>query len=87
MSNETKNQQKLNFTGTKPQTKSAVKKYRPDTSDNSNSSMEELNSINIQLQAMTEGISNLREDLKGMIKKDEVEMLITNTVTNLIKKT
>ena len=48
--------------------------------------MEELNSINIQLQAMTEGISNLREDLKGMIKKDEVEMLITNTVTNLINK-
>jgi len=89
MNKDTKNQPKLNFTGTKPQTKPAVKKYRPDTSDNSNnsnSSMDELNSINLQLQAMTEGISNLREDLKGMIKKDEVEMLITNTVINLIKK-
>jgi len=86
MSNETtKNQPKLSFTGTKPQTKPAVKKYRPDNSDNSNSSMEELNSIQVQLQVMNEGITNLRDDVKGMLKKDEVEQLIMNTVTNLMK--
>ena len=67
--NTTKKQLKLNFTGEKPQTKPAVKKYRPDTSDNSNSSMDELNSIHMQLQAMTDGISSLREDLKSMLRK------------------
>lgn len=85
-SNTTKNQPKLNFTGTKPQTKPAVKKYRPDTSDNSNSSMDELNSIHVQLQAMTDGISSLREDLKSMLRKDEIEQLITNAVTSLMHK-
>ena len=85
-SNTTKNQPKLNFTGTKPQTKPAVKKYRPDTSDNSNSSMDELNSIHVQLQAMTDGISSLREDLKSMLRKDEIEQLITNAVTSLMQK-
>ena len=84
--NTTKKQLKLNFTGEKPQTKPAVKKYRPDTSDNSNSSMDELNSIHMQLQAMTDGISSLREDLKSMLRKDEVEQLITNTVTSVMHK-
>lgn len=85
-SNTTKNQPKLNFTGTKPQTKPAVKKYRPDTSDNSNSSMDELNSIHVQLQATTDGISSLREDLKSMLRKDKIEQLITNAVTSLMHK-
>ncbi|KAH3836516.1 hypothetical protein DPMN_109887 [Dreissena polymorpha] len=63
-----KGQIKLNFTGTKPQTKQAIKKSRPD-SETSNSSMGELHAIQIQLHNMTEGITSLREELKSMLKK------------------
>ena len=35
---------------------------------------------------MTDTITSLRDDLKGMLKKEEVEQLITNTVTTLMNK-
>ncbi|KAH3853709.1 hypothetical protein DPMN_096241 [Dreissena polymorpha] len=80
-----KSQPKLSFSGVKPQTKQAVKKSRPD-SEASNSSMEEFQVMQSQLQAMTDTITSLRDDLKGMLKKKEVEQLITNTVTTLMNK-
>ncbi|KAH3885691.1 hypothetical protein DPMN_009687 [Dreissena polymorpha] len=80
-----KGQPKLNFSGAKPQTKQAVKKSRPD-SEASNSSMEEFQIIQTQLQTMTDTITSLRYDLKCMLKKEEVEQLITNTVTSLMNK-
>ncbi|KAH3847283.1 hypothetical protein DPMN_089602 [Dreissena polymorpha] len=87
MSNDTtkKNSQNLVSRGLSHKQSLLSKKYRPDKSDNSNSSMEERNSIQVQLQVMNEGIANLRDDVKGMLKKDEVEQLIMNTVTNLMK--
>ncbi|KAH3773894.1 hypothetical protein DPMN_175265 [Dreissena polymorpha] len=66
--NAIKGQTKLNFTGTKPQAKRAIKKSRP-YSETSNSSMDELHAIQTQLQNMTEGITSLREELKSMLKK------------------
>ncbi|KAH3889238.1 hypothetical protein DPMN_013289 [Dreissena polymorpha] len=35
---------------------------------------------------MTEGISNLRDDLKSMLKREEIEELIKNTVTTIMGK-
>ncbi|KAH3753917.1 hypothetical protein DPMN_188569 [Dreissena polymorpha] len=66
--NTIKGQTKLTFTGTKPQTKQATKKSRPD-SETSNSSMDELHTIQTQLQNMTEVITSLRDELKSMLKK------------------
>ncbi|KAH3863739.1 hypothetical protein DPMN_026737 [Dreissena polymorpha] len=48
--------------------------------------MEELINIHTQLEVMTEGISNLREDLESMLKREEIEELITSTVTSIIGK-
>ncbi|KAH3828311.1 hypothetical protein DPMN_130265 [Dreissena polymorpha] len=55
-------QPELSFAGVKPQTKQAVKKSRPD-SDASNPSMEEFQVIQTQLQAITDTITSLRDDL------------------------
>ncbi|KAH3753389.1 hypothetical protein DPMN_188025 [Dreissena polymorpha] len=76
----------LNFKGQKPQTKPATKKQRADSNNSNNTSMEELMNIHTQLEVMTEGISNLREDLKSMLKTGEIEELITSTVTSIIGK-
>jgi myosin heavy subunit len=83
--NTIKGQAKLTFTGTKPQTKQATKKSRPD-SETSNSSMDELHTIQTQLQNMTEGITSLRDELKSMLKKEEIEELITSTITTFMAK-
>ncbi|KAH3727950.1 hypothetical protein DPMN_053896 [Dreissena polymorpha] len=48
--------------------------------------MEELKNIHTQLEAMTNGISELREDLKSMLKREELEELIKNTVSTIMKK-
>ncbi|KAH3741977.1 hypothetical protein DPMN_048707 [Dreissena polymorpha] len=76
----------LNFKGQKPQTKPATKKQRADSNNSSNTSMEELTNIQTQLEAMTNGISELREDLKSMLKREEIEELITNSVSTIMKK-
>ncbi|KAH3803410.1 hypothetical protein DPMN_131671 [Dreissena polymorpha] len=68
-----KGQPKLSFSGVKPQTKQAVKKSRPN-SEARNSSMEEFQVIQAQLQAMTDTISSLRDDLKW------VDLLLTDIV-------
>ncbi|KAH3815022.1 hypothetical protein DPMN_143541 [Dreissena polymorpha] len=80
-----KGQPKLSFLRIKPQTKQADKKSRPD-SEASNSSMDEFQVIQTQLQATTDTITSLRDDLNGMLKKEEVEQLIANTVTTLMNK-
>ncbi|KAH3837600.1 hypothetical protein DPMN_110997 [Dreissena polymorpha] len=76
----------LNFKGQKPQTKPATKKQRADSNNSSNTSMEELTNIHTQLKAMTDGISELREDLKSMLKREEIEELIKNTISTIMKK-
>ncbi|KAH3791169.1 hypothetical protein DPMN_144649 [Dreissena polymorpha] len=76
----------LNFKGQKPQTKPATKKQRADSNNSSNTSMEELTNIHTQLEAMTNGISELREGLKSMLKREEIEKLIKNTVSTIMKK-
>ncbi|KAH3828884.1 hypothetical protein DPMN_130868 [Dreissena polymorpha] len=81
--NSKPDQPQLNFKGQKPPTKPATKKQR---SDSNNTSMEELTNIHSQLEVMTDSISYLREDLKSMIKKDEIEELIKNTVTTIMGK-
>ena len=57
-------QPKLNFKGQKPQTKPAYKKQRADSNYSTNTSLDELVNIDTQLEAMTEGLGELREDLK-----------------------
>ncbi|KAH3720504.1 hypothetical protein DPMN_056872 [Dreissena polymorpha] len=79
-------QAQLNFKGQKPQTKPATKKQRADSNNSNNNSMEELSSIHTQLEVMTEGICHLRDDLKSMLKKGEIEELIMNTVTTIMGK-
>ena len=79
-------QQKLNFKGQKPQTKPANKKQRADSSNSTNTSMDELYNINTQLEAMTEGLSELREDIKSMLKREEIEDLIKKTVSSIMSK-
>ncbi|KAH3881522.1 hypothetical protein DPMN_005448 [Dreissena polymorpha] len=56
-------QPKLTFKGQKPQTKPANKKQRADSSNSTNTSMDKLYNINTQLEAMTDGLSELREEI------------------------
>ncbi|KAH3861650.1 hypothetical protein DPMN_024584 [Dreissena polymorpha] len=79
-------QPKLNFKGQKPQTKPANKKQRADSNNSTNTSMDELFNINTQLEAMTEGLRELREDLKSMLKREEIEDLIQKTVSAIMSK-
>ncbi|KAH3696827.1 hypothetical protein DPMN_084305 [Dreissena polymorpha] len=48
--------------------------------------MEELTNIHTQLEARTKGIGELREDLKSVLKREEIEELIKNTVSTIMKK-
>jgi prefoldin subunit 5 len=85
MSGNKKEQSKLTFSGSqKASTKPQVKRFQPDTSNNSNNSMDELNNITEQLDSMNKNIAELRGDLKSILKKDEVENLIKTTVTNIV---
>ena len=79
-------QQKLNFKGQKPQTKPANKKQRADSSNSTNASMDELSNINTQLENLTEGLSELREDIKSTLKREEIEDLINKTVSTIMGK-
>ncbi|KAH3710035.1 hypothetical protein DPMN_069501 [Dreissena polymorpha] len=86
MSSGKSEQPKLNFKGQKPLTKQANKKQRADSSNSTNISMDELYNINTQLEAMTEGLSELREDIKSMLKREEIEDLIKKTVSSIMSK-
>ncbi|KAH3720435.1 hypothetical protein DPMN_063334 [Dreissena polymorpha] len=77
-------QTKLNCKGKKPETKPANKKQRADSSNSINTSMDDLSNINTLLENMTEGYGELREDFKGMLKREEIEHLIKNTVSTIM---
>ncbi|KAH3796048.1 hypothetical protein DPMN_149612 [Dreissena polymorpha] len=79
-------QPKLNFKGQKIQIKPANKKQHADSNNSTNTSMDELFNINTQLEAMTEGLRELREDLKSMLKREEIEDLIQKTVSAIMRK-
>ncbi|KAH3728138.1 hypothetical protein DPMN_054085 [Dreissena polymorpha] len=80
-------QQKLNFKGQKPQTKPANKKQRADSNNSTNASMDELSNINTQLENLTEGLSELREDIsQSTLKREEIEDLINKTVSTIMGK-
>ncbi|KAH3782622.1 hypothetical protein DPMN_160541 [Dreissena polymorpha] len=79
-------QTKLNFKGKKPETKPANKKQRADSSNSTNTSMDDLSNINTLLENMTEGLAELREDFKSMLKREEKEDLIKNTVSTIMNK-
>lgn len=55
-------------------------------SEVSNSSTEEIGFIHQQLDSMSENLTELREDLKTLLKKDDIEKLITSTITNIMEK-
>ncbi|KAH3776559.1 hypothetical protein DPMN_177988 [Dreissena polymorpha] len=46
--------------------------------------MDELHAIQTQLQNMTKEITSSREELKSMLKKEEIEELITSTITTIM---
>ncbi|KAH3868269.1 hypothetical protein DPMN_006984 [Dreissena polymorpha] len=79
-------QTKLNFKGKKPETKPANKKQRADSSNSTNTSMDDLSNINTLLENMTEGLAELREDFKSMLKREEIEDLIKKTVSTIMNK-
>ena len=95
----TKDQTKLKFSGEKPGTKPPAKRFQPDYSNSTasdtssgnisvltNTTMDDFNNIQVQLEAMTNTISDLRGDLKSMLKRDETEDLIKSIMVSLEQK-
>lgn len=54
-------------------------------SEVSNCSTEELSCIQLQLEQMSESLTEVRGDLKTLMKKEDIENLITTTVTNIME--
>lgn len=54
-------------------------------SEVSNCSTEELGYIHLQLENMSESLTEVRGDLKTLMKKEDIENLITTTVTNIME--
>ncbi|KAH3788059.1 hypothetical protein DPMN_166189 [Dreissena polymorpha] len=87
MSDNGKSEQpKLNFKGQKSQTQPANKNQRADSSNSTNTSMDELFNSNTQLKAMTEGLRELRKELMSMLKREEIEDLIQKTISAIMSK-
>ncbi|KAH3748179.1 hypothetical protein DPMN_182617 [Dreissena polymorpha] len=55
-------------------------------SEVSNDSINDSTSIKLQLETMELTLTGLREELKQMLKKDDIENLITNTVSKIISE-
>lgn len=61
----------------------AAKRTHSDVSENSS---DELGLIHNHLDQLSDSIKELRGDLKQILKKDEIENLITTTISNIIDK-
>ena len=58
---------------------------RPNTEMSPNSSVEEMNVLSHQLEGLSEEVKLVRDDLKMVMKKEDMETFIRTTIANIVK--